>query len=122
MRFIVDESTGAAVANCLRSLGHDVLVVADAMPQADDQDILNRAMGETRVLITNDKDFGELVFRARKAHVGVVLLRLRDQSVVNRVDTVKFLLETLGDRIEGSFIVATDHGARIRYATISPDD
>lgn len=122
MRFIVDESTGTAVANYLRGLGHDVLTVAEVMPQADDRDILNRATSESRILITNDKDFGELVFRARKAHVGVVLLRLRDQSAASRVDTVKFVLETLGSRVEANFVVATDHGVRIRHSiSASPE-
>jgi predicted nuclease of predicted toxin-antitoxin system len=63
MQFVVDESTGSAVVDYLRSLGHDVLAVAEAMPQADDSDILDQAAIEERILITNDKDFGELVFR-----------------------------------------------------------
>ena len=63
MRFLVDESTGAAVVAYLRRVGHNVVAVAEAMPQADDPDILARAAGEDRILITNDKDFGELAFR-----------------------------------------------------------
>lgn len=67
MRFIVDESTGAAVIEYLRSVGYDVFAVAEAMPQADDAVVLARAVSEERVLITNDKDFGELVFRSGQA-------------------------------------------------------
>jgi predicted nuclease of predicted toxin-antitoxin system len=54
MRFLVDESTGAAVVAYLRRTGHDVLAVAEAMPQADDPDILARGAKEDRILITND--------------------------------------------------------------------
>lgn len=57
---MVDESTGMAVVNYLRSLGYDVFAVAEAIPQADDSDILARASSEGRILVTNDKDFGEL--------------------------------------------------------------
>jgi len=45
MKFIVDESAGASVAEYLRSLGHDAVAVANIMPKADDPDILARAVG-----------------------------------------------------------------------------
>ena len=114
MRFVVDESTGAAVVAYLRRVGHNVLAVAEAMPQADDPDILARAAGEDRILITNDKDFGELVFRNGQVHSGVVLLRLQDENSANRVHTITAVLEQYADRLAGSFTVATDRGVRIR--------
>jgi len=116
MQFIVDESAGAAVVEYLRTTGHDVLAVAEAMPQADDQDILARAMSEERILITNDKDFGELVFRNRQAHHGVLLLRLHDESPANRVRVMKGVLQQYADRLAGHFTVATEGGVRIRPA------
>src|SRR4051812_42167976 len=73
MRFIVDESTGAAVVTYLRNIGHDVVSVADTMPQADDTVILAYAASEGRVVLTNDKDFGELAFRSGQVHRGIVL-------------------------------------------------
>ncbi len=114
MKFIVDESTGMSVVNYLRGQGHDVLAVAEDMPQADDMDILARAVPEERILITNDKDFGELIFRTGRTHAGVLLLRLRDESSVNRVHTVKAVLEQHANRLAGRFIVATESGVRIR--------
>lgn len=114
MQFIVDESTGAAVAEFLRSSGYDVLVVAETMPQADDVTILTRAIAEGRILITNDKDFGELVFRTRQAHAGILLLRLRDESAANRVRVVKSVLDSYGDRLAGHFVVATENSVRVR--------
>ena len=71
MKFIVDESAGRAVSDYLREIGYDVIAVTEVMPQADDQIILNRGARERRVLITNDKDFGELVFRNGHAHQGI---------------------------------------------------
>jgi predicted nuclease of predicted toxin-antitoxin system len=114
MRFLVDESTGAAVVGYLRRIGHDVLAVAEAMPQADDPDILARAAGEDRILITNDKDFGKLVFRNGQLHSGIVLLRLQDESSTNRVHTIRAVLERYADRLPGCFTVATDRAVRIR--------
>jgi len=120
MDFIVDESTGTAVVEYLRSIGHDVLFVAEAMPQADDPDILGRAVSEERILVTNDKDFGELVFRSGQAHHGVVLLRLHDESPANRVRVVKAVLEQHADQLAGHFIVATEGGVRIQPASGVP--
>jgi predicted nuclease of predicted toxin-antitoxin system len=116
VEFIVDESAGRAVVEYLRTAGHNVLSVAEAMPQADDQDILSRATYEERILITNDKDFGELVFRSGQAHHGVVLLRLHDESPTNRVRVVKGLLVQYADRLAGHFTVATEASVRIRPA------
>jgi len=116
VRFIIDESAGVAVVEYLRGVGHDVLAVAEAMLQADDQDILGRAASEGRILVTNDKDFGELVYRSGQEHCGVLLLRLRDESPSGRVRVVKAVLAQYGDRLVGHFIVATEGGVRIRPA------
>jgi predicted nuclease of predicted toxin-antitoxin system len=116
MHFIVDESTGTAVVKYLRSVGHDVLAVAETMPQADDLDIVARAVGEGRILVTNDKDFGELVFRGDQAHHGVVLLRLHDERPANRVRVIKAVMEQYADRLAHHFTVATEGGVRIRPA------
>jgi predicted nuclease of predicted toxin-antitoxin system len=97
----------------LRSAGYDVLGVAETMPQANDLDVLARAAGEGRILITNDKDFGELVFRDGQSHGGVVLLRLQDESSATRVRVVKALLEQYADRLADHFVVATEIGVRI---------
>jgi predicted nuclease of predicted toxin-antitoxin system len=114
MRFIVDESTGAAVVEQLRSLGHDVVAVAEEMPQADDTDILKRAASEGRVVLTNDKDFGDLAFRSGQAHRGIVLFRLRDETTANRVSMLRLLLKQHIDHIENHFVVVTENGIRIR--------
>lgn len=116
MRFIVDESAGASVASYLRGAGHDVLAVADIMFQAADEDVLSKAVGDGRILVTNDKDFGELVFRDRRKHSGIVLLRLEDESPANRVRVMQSLLQRHADRLSGRFTVATERSVRIRPA------
>ena len=116
MRFLVDESAGAAVVEYLRSSGHDVLAVAEIMRQEEDSPILTLAFNDARILITNDKDFGELVFRSGQTHHGVLLLRLRDESAANRVRVVKSVLERYADRLLGHFVVAGESGVRVRPA------
>lgn len=114
MQFLIDESTGAAIAEFLRGLGHDALAVAEVMPQAKDEDILARAVAEGRIVVTNDKDFGELVFRSGLPHAGVLLLRLQDESSANRVAVVRAVLENLADQLPNHFVVATETHVRVR--------
>lgn len=66
MKFLVDESADARLAGHLKTLGHDATTVArDYSPSLEDSDVLAIARREDRILITNDRDFGELVFRHR---------------------------------------------------------
>ena len=110
MRFLIDESTGASVAHYLRSQGHDVVEVAEIAPRIPDSDILEWAEREARILITNDKDFGELVFRSERTHYGILLLRLRNISPANKVAVVSAALNQYSDRMSGNFLVATETG------------
>lgn len=75
---------------------------------------MNRAVREQRIVVTNDKDFGELIFRSGKAHQGVVLLRLHNESAANRVKMMKNVLEHYADRLAGHFTIATERNVRIR--------
>ena len=122
MRFMVDESTGQAVAEFLRGEGHDVLVVVESLPQANDDDILQRAVTEGRIVVTNDKDFGDLVFRSGLSHTGVVLLRLKNDGAANRVAAVRAVLERHADALSNHFIVATETHIRIREASPKTDE
>jgi len=118
MKFLVDECTGKSVVVCLREAGHDAASVAEAMPHATDEDVLRRAVSERRIVVTNDKDFGELVYRSEWEHGGVVLLRLRNEQAENRIRVMKAVLETVGDRLQDHYVVATDTGIRIRSGRI----
>jgi len=114
MRFLVDESTGMAVVKFLRGEGHEALAVAEVMPQADDTEILAKASAEHLVVVTNDKDFGTLVFRGRRANAGVLLLRLRDESAAQRVAVVKAVLASHIDDLPGNFVTASETHIRVR--------
>ena len=93
MRFLVDECTGPAAATWLRSFGHEVYSVYDEAAGTDDLTILQQAWREDRILITNDKDFGERVYREKLPHHGIVLLRLRDERPASKIEALRKLLE-----------------------------
>src|SRR5258708_5243139 len=84
MKFLIDENLGIQVPHYLRSLGFDVISISELSPGISDEEVLTLANTENRVLITLDKDFGELVFKERLVHSGVILLRLKDESVENK--------------------------------------
>jgi predicted nuclease of predicted toxin-antitoxin system len=75
MQFLADESCDFAFVRALRGAGDDVLAVAELTPRADDSAVIRLALGQTRVLLTEDKDFGQLVFASGEQSAGVVLLR-----------------------------------------------
>ena len=101
------------MARWLRTLGHDVRSVYDENPGLSDDEVLLWAEREARVLITNDKDFGELVFRDERSHAGVILLRIEDERPANKKAVLGKLLLGHGEDILRSFVVVTDGAVRI---------
>ncbi len=114
MRFLVDECTGPAVARWLREQGHDVFSVFDEARGMNDEELIHKAFAENWILITNDKDFGEKVFRERRQHKGVVLLRLDDERAASKIDTLERVLSGYADRLAERFVVVTP--TQVRFA------
>ena len=81
MRFLADESLERPVVDAVRSLGHDVVWVTEDQPALPDEQVLAQANAADRILITADKDFGDLVFaQGRPATPGVILLRINTEA------------------------------------------
>ena len=77
MRFLLDQSTDARLLGYLRGQGHDALRVGTDVPAGlPDTEVMARAAAADRILITDDRDFGELVVRRRQPHAGVIYLRV----------------------------------------------
>ena len=76
MNLVADEGVDRPVVERLRQDGHDVVYVAELSPSVADEEVLQQANARRAVLLTADKDFGQLVFRQGLVHSGVVLLRL----------------------------------------------
>ena len=81
MKILADENLARDLVAWLRASGHDVLYAAEASPGESDPTWATRAEQEERILLTSDKDFGELVFRDGRSSYGVVLLRLDHLTV-----------------------------------------
>ncbi|HRD77487.1 MAG TPA: DUF5615 family PIN-like protein [Hyphomicrobiaceae bacterium] len=76
MRFLVDECLLAEIVNELRLDGHDVHWVADDLQSVEDAVLLEIANAERRILMSDDRDFGELVFKCAMPDIGIVSLRV----------------------------------------------
>jgi len=75
VRFLADESCDFAIVRALRTAGFDVAAVVDISPRASDQSVIDVAVQQDRVLLTEDKDFGQLVYASGQPSAGVILLR-----------------------------------------------
>ena len=114
MRFLADENIAGSIVERLRDAGHDCLSVKESMTGAPDVDILARAMAEARVVVTFDKDFGELAFRSQlPATCGVVLFRITPQGREADINRVLNTLEARDDW-SGAFWTVTDERIRRR--------
>jgi len=114
MRFLVDECIGPAVARWLLEQGHDVFSVYEDARGADDCAVVERACAEERIVITNDKDFGERIYREGQPHRGVILVRLDDERASVKIDVLRQLLISHGDRLSDQYVVVTE--TRVRFA------
>ena len=114
LRFLVDESSGKKLATFLLEKGFDVKFAGDEIAATPDSYVLAAAKREKRILVTNDKDFGELVIRLKKPASGVILLRLKLDSIQNRQKCTLSVIETLQDKLITSFVVVTEGLVRVR--------
>ncbi len=86
MRFLLDEGLPYRLAAHLHALGHDVTAVGHDYPfSLADRAILDIATVERRIILTNDKDFGDLIFRDQLRHDGVILFRLGYVTLDERI-------------------------------------
>jgi len=113
MRFMVDECTGPKVAKWLKEQGHDVFSVYESARGVGDREIIKMGHEGQYILITNDKDFGELVFRFSFPHKGIVLLRLENERFDNKIEVLRKLLDLHADRLDKNFTVVTEKSVKI---------
>jgi predicted nuclease of predicted toxin-antitoxin system len=113
MRFLVDECTVPRVARWLREQKHEVFSVYEEARGMADEAIIEKAFAEDWILITNDKEFGEKVYRERHFHKGVVLLRLEDERAANKIAALQRLLEAHAGELASRFVVVSERQVRL---------
>jgi len=113
LNFLADESCDFRVVRALREAGHDVLVVCEFAKRMQDQEVMNLSACEERVLITEDKDFGQLIYAHGTPSRAVILTRY-PVTVRQRLssDIVK-LVQQKGEALQGSFVVLEPGRVRI---------
>jgi predicted nuclease of predicted toxin-antitoxin system len=113
-RFLIDESCGKKLYIFLKENKIDVLFVGDLFHGIEDKFILEFAEKEDRILITDDKDFGELIFRLGKPTAGVIFLRLKNNFVENRQKYIIEIIKKFNKNLKNHFIIVTESKVRIK--------
>ena len=114
MRFLADESIDFPVIRHLRKHGFDVRSVSEEFPSKDDEFVLEAANMDDRLLITSDKDFGELVYRLKKVNKGVILLRIEELYSAEKAELLLKVLRDRKDELLNAFVVIRKGMVRIR--------
>ena len=114
MNFLADENIDRHVVKKLRSDGHTVLYVIEMEPGIPDDEVLDEANKNKALLLTADKDFGELVYRLDKVHLGVVLVRLAGLSPSAKSEVISSAISSHGPEFSKAFTVISHGMIRIR--------
>ncbi len=117
MKFVLDESVDAPIAVRLREDGHKVICIWETSRSASDDQVLSLTNQHRAILITADRDFGELVFRLKKAHFGVILIRLSGLPLQEKVAIVSRVISEHGERLSEAFTVVKPGLIRIRVGS-----
>lgn len=113
-RLLLDENIGQSVAQSLINNGYDAVSVVEIGFGMPDTDILKLALQEKRVLITLDKDFGQMIYQSHAEHSGMVLLRLQNESSQNIKMILLNFLNSYDNKMVDKFIVVTEDKIRVR--------
>ena len=117
MNFLADENIDKQIVERLRQAGYQVWYVTEIFPSISDDIVLQLANKEQALLLTADKDFGELVFRQRLKHLGVILIRLAGLSSNVKAETVLSAISKHISDLPDTFTVITP--GQIRFTKLS---
>jgi predicted nuclease of predicted toxin-antitoxin system len=120
VRWLADECVHAPVVASLRSDGHDVLYAAEILRQSADINLAQEALRTDRILLTEDKDFGELTFRERQTVPGILLLRFPTARRHLKWSQLQVAIRRYGGLLQRSFTVVEEN--RIRSRLLVGDD
>jgi len=114
MRFLADENVSRVVIERLRADGLDVISIGETKSGAADKEVLEAADAESCILITEDRDFGEMVIRQRLAVRGMILLELDRLTNATEADVVAEVVSTHADKLLGNLVVIEPGRIRVR--------
>lgn len=114
MTIVADESVDKSIVTILRQNSIDVIYIAEIDPSIPDVRVLETAFNKNTILLTSDKDFGELVFKNKANNHGIILLRSIGLSNDQRMILAKEVLLVLKKDVSNCFVVITFEKVRIR--------
>lgn len=114
MRFLIDESVEYRIVAFLRNFGFNTLSVAESFPSLDDKTILSIAYKENRIIITNDKDFGELIYKLQLPHKGIILFRLFEENYQSKEEKLQFVLKKFKSKLQNTFTIVSKNKIRFK--------
>jgi predicted nuclease of predicted toxin-antitoxin system len=117
---VADESVDFGIISTLRQKGIVVISILENYPGIKDTEVLKLAHDQRYLLITEDKDFGELTFRLKLKHDGIMLIRLNDMPRKERIQFVAEIMEKYFDKMKSNFSVLTTRGLRIKTTKKTP--
>lgn len=113
LRFLADECCDFSVVRALRAEGCDVFAIGEVMQHSVDRSLLELAVESDRILLTEDKDFGWLVYAGSASSAGVILIRYPGNARKQLADAVVRLVTTQGQQLRGNFVVLQPGQVRI---------
>lgn len=113
MRFLLDENVGKEVQRFLVQQGHQASRIRELNPGIPDYQVLDLSFANNSVLVTSDKDYGELIYKLKLPHSGVILLRLENELSENKVAALREVLSEHPDP-RGKFLVVTEKNGIFR--------
>ncbi len=114
LKFLIDVGVGIGIENYLHQEGYDTKTVREIDPSMEDEEIIRTGVLENRMIVTMDKDFGELVYHSSMEHCGVLLLRLENANGSEKLQVVKHIMKNYGSQIKNCFCVFQNDKFRIR--------
>ena len=113
MKFLADESCDFSVVKALRTAEYDVVAVCEIAPRAEDTKVIDMALHDERILVTEDKDFGQLVFAHGHKSNGVILLRYNAPVRSKIAEDVVRVVRAREKELAGCFVVIQPGRIRI---------
>ena len=114
MKLVADESVDFSIIRNLRGKEFEVISILEDFSGISDADVLRIAVKNNCPLITEDKDFGELTYRLKQKHCGVLLIRLNDVPRQERIVLAVEAISNYFEKIENGFAVLNKQGLRIK--------
>ena len=114
MNLLADESVDFGIIEALRIDGYEIEAIIEIDPSIDDDEVLEIAIKKDAILLTEDKDFGELTYRLKKPNKGILLIRLSGLTIEKKIEMVLETLDKHKEEIKNHFSVLSVNKLRIR--------